>query len=104
MYIIRLNILEENFITCHTLFVKNISVSLSFTLAVNEKVERYIKIKIHKLIALRFWIESDVNVLCGWTHVLMVLCLPVKPPLLRSYQVVSESLVKTSSDECKSLY
>jgi len=34
--------------------VKNLSVSLSFTLARNKKVEHYIKIKIHKFIVLRF--------------------------------------------------
>jgi len=47
--------------------VRNPSVTLSSTLARNEKVEHYIKIKIHKLIALRFWVESGVNALCGWT-------------------------------------
>jgi len=46
-------------------FVRNPSVILSPTLARNEKVEHYIKIKTHKLIALRFWVESGVSVLCG---------------------------------------
>ena len=41
------------------------SVSLSPTLTRNEKVEHYIRIKTHKPIALRFWVESGVSVLCG---------------------------------------
>jgi len=45
--------------------VRNASVSLSPTLTRNEKVEHYIRIKTHKPIALRFWVESDVSVLCG---------------------------------------
>jgi len=45
--------------------VRNPSMSLSPTLARNEKVEHYIRIKAHKLIALRFWVESSVNTLCG---------------------------------------
>jgi len=44
--------------------IKNSSVSLSPTLVRNEEVEHYIRIKIHKLIVLRFWIESVINVLC----------------------------------------
>jgi len=44
-------------------------VSLNPTLAINEKVEHYIRIKTHKSIALRFWVESGVNALCGWTQV-----------------------------------
>jgi len=44
-------------------FVRNLSVSLSFTLNRNEKVEHYIRIKTHKFIVLRFWVESDVNYL-----------------------------------------
>ena len=47
------------------LTVRNPSVILSLTLARNEKVEHYIRIKTHKLIALRFWVESGVSVLCG---------------------------------------
>jgi len=39
-------------------------VSLSPTLTINEKVEHYIRINAHKLIALRFWVESGVSVLC----------------------------------------
>jgi len=50
--------------------VRNPSVSLNPTLARNEKVEHYIRIKTrHKHIALRFWVESGVNTLCalcGW--------------------------------------
>jgi len=45
--------------------VKNLSVSLNPTLAINEKVEHYIRINTRKPIVLRFWVESDVNVLCG---------------------------------------
>ena len=47
----------------HTLL--GIQVSLSPTLTRNEKVEHYIRIKTHKPIALRFWVESGVSVLCG---------------------------------------
>jgi len=65
----------------YILFVRNTSVSLSPTLTRNEKVEHYIRIKTHKLIALRFWVESGVNALCGWAHVSLVLFSPVKPPL-----------------------
>jgi len=56
--------------------VRNPSVSLSPTLTRNEKVEHYIRIKTHKLIALRFWIESGVNILYGWAQVSLVLYLP----------------------------
>jgi len=42
--------------------VRNTSVSLSPTLTRNEKVEHYIRIKTHKPIALRFWVESGVSV------------------------------------------
>jgi len=56
--------------------VRNPSVSLSPTFARNEKVEHYIRIKTHKPIALRFWVESDVSVLCGWAQVSLVLYLP----------------------------
>ena len=41
--------------------------------------EYCIRIKTHKLIVLRFWVESDINVLCDWTQVLLVLYLPVIP-------------------------
>jgi len=63
--------LQANFVG----FVRNPSVSLSPTLARNEKVEHYIRIKTHKPIVLRFWVESSVNVLCGWTQVSLVLYL-----------------------------
>jgi len=46
-------------------FVRNPSVSLSPTLTRIEKVEHHIRIKAHKPIALRFWVESGVSVLCG---------------------------------------
>jgi len=55
-------------------------VSLSPTLSKNEKVKYYIIIKIHKLIVLRFLVESDVNVLCGWTQVSLVLFLSNETP------------------------
>jgi len=45
--------------------VRNPSVSLSFLLARNERVERYIKMKTHKPIVLKFLVESGVNVLYG---------------------------------------
>jgi len=45
--------------------VRNLSVSLSPTLTRNEKVEHYIRTNTHKPIALRFWVESGVSVLCG---------------------------------------
>jgi len=56
-------------------------VILSFTLAKNEKVEHYIRIKTHKPIVLRFWVESGVNALCGWTQVSLVLYLRGETPL-----------------------
>ena len=60
--------------------VRNSSVILSPTLAKNEKVEHYIRIKTHKPIALRFWVESGVNSLCGWAQVSLVLYLPSETP------------------------
>jgi len=65
------------------LSVKNSSVSLNPTLARNERVEHYIRIKTHKPIVLRFWVESSVNVLCGWTQVSLVLYLPSETPLYK---------------------
>jgi len=62
------------------LIVKNSSVILSLTLIRNEKVEHYIRIKTHKSIALRFWVESGVSVLCGYAQILLVLFSPEKPP------------------------
>ena len=47
------------------ILVRNPSVSLSPTLTINENVEHYIRIKTHKPIVLRFWVESGVNTLCG---------------------------------------
>jgi len=49
--------------------VGNPRLSLSPTLGKNEKVEHHIRTKIHKPIVLRFWVENDVNVLCGWVQV-----------------------------------
>jgi len=76
------------------IYVKNPSVSLDLTLVKNEKVEHYIRIKTHKLIALRFSeVESSVNVLCGWAEVSLVFYLPSETN--KWYQ-----MVKTGSDEC----
>jgi len=61
-------------------FVRNPSVSLSPTLTRNEKVEHYIRIKTHKPIALRFWVESGVNALCGLAQISLVSLSPVIPP------------------------
>jgi len=47
----------------------------------NEKVEHYIRIKTHKLIILRFWVESDINVLCSWVQVSLALYLLSDTPL-----------------------
>jgi len=48
------------------------SVCLSPTLSINEKVEQRIRKKIHKPIALRFWIEGGVDSLCGSSSYLIV--------------------------------
>jgi len=64
--------------------VRNPSVSLSPTLTRNEKVAHYIRIKTHKPIALRFWVESDVNSLCGWAQISLVLYLPSETPSLKT--------------------
>jgi len=64
-------------------YVRNPSVSLSPTLTRNEKVEHYIRIKTHKPIALRFWVESGVSLLCGYSQISLVLFSLVKPPLLK---------------------
>jgi len=58
-------------------YVRNPSVILSTTLARNEKVEHYIRIKTHKPIALRFWVKSGVNALCGWAQVSLVFVSPL---------------------------
>jgi len=39
----------------------------------NEKVEHCIRIKTHKPIVLRFWVESGVNNLCNWAKVLLII-------------------------------
>jgi len=57
-------------------------VSLSLTLGRNEKLEHHIRTKTHKPIALRFWVESGVNALCGWTQVSLVLYLPSETPFV----------------------
>jgi len=51
-------------------------VSLNLILVRNEKVEHYIRIKTHKSIVLRFWVESGVNALCGWAQVSLMFILP----------------------------
>jgi len=38
--------------------------SLSLTLSKYKKVEDHIRMKIHNLIILRFWVKSGVNPLC----------------------------------------
>ena len=53
---------------------------MSPTLARNEKVEHYIRIKTHKPIALRFWVESGVNVLYDLAQVSLVFDLPSETP------------------------
>jgi len=58
--------------------------SQSPTLVINEKVGHYIMINTHKLIALKFWIESGVNALCGWAQVSLVLYLPSDTPSLKT--------------------
>jgi len=45
-------------------FFGNPSVSLSLILNKIEKVEHHIRMKTHKPIALRFWVEGGVNLLC----------------------------------------
>ena len=61
--------------------VRNPSVILSSTLARNEEVEHYIRIKTHKPIVLRFWVDSGVNASYGWAHVSLVCYIsPVIPP------------------------
>jgi len=62
--------------------VRNPSVILSPTLARNEKVEHYIRIKTHKLIALRFWVESGVSALYDLAQISLVLYLPSDTPSL----------------------
>jgi len=64
-------------------YVRNPSVILSPTLVRNEKkVKHYIRIKTHKPIALRCWVESGVSVLCDWAQVSLVLYLPSETPSL----------------------
>jgi len=52
------------------------SVSLSFTLGRNEKVEQHIRKKTHKPNVLRFWVEGGVILLYGFGSVLIVRDLP----------------------------
>ena len=60
---------------CSFLFVGYLNVSLSFTLTRNEKVKQYIKKKIHKPNALRFWVEVGVIPLYGSNFCLILVCL-----------------------------
>jgi len=56
------------------IYVGNSSVSLSFKLSKNEKVEYYIVNEGHKLIVLKFLTKIGINILCiNWTHVLLIL-------------------------------
>jgi len=52
------------------------NVSLSLTLSRNEKVEQHIRKKTHKLNALRFWVEGEINSLCGSSSSLIVVSSP----------------------------
>ena len=70
-----------------TSYVRNSSVSLSPTLARNGKVKHSIRIKTHKPIVLRFWVESGVNVLCGWTLISLVLYLFNKTPSITTLYI-----------------
>ncbi|WVZ23733.1 hypothetical protein V8G54_002277 [Vigna mungo] len=57
-----------------------IQVTLSPTLSKNEKIEHHIRMKINKLIGLRFWVGGGINSLCvGWVHVSLVLYLHGNP-------------------------
>jgi len=49
--------------TLKTNLDKNLSVSLSSTSTENKVVERYIEIKTHKFIILKFFIKNNVNIL-----------------------------------------
>jgi len=61
MWLKRLTLEEE--------IVKNPSMSLSSTLIKNDKVEHCIRIKTHKSITLKFWIENSISDLYGRAHV-----------------------------------
>ena len=50
--------------------------NLSLTLTKNEKVKHYIRIKTHKPIALKFWVESDVSVVKNLSCVLTFKTIP----------------------------
>ena len=64
--------------------VRNPSVRLSPTLTRNEKVEHHIRIKTHKPIALRFWVESGVNAYVVGLRSHWCLFSPMKPPPLKT--------------------
>ena len=51
------------------------SMSLSFTLNMNENVEQHIRKKTHKHNVLSFWVESSVISLCGSDFYLIFVCL-----------------------------
>jgi len=61
--------------------IRNPSVRLSLILGKDEKIEHYIRIKTHKLIVLKFWVENSINALYSWTQISLVFILRVKPPL-----------------------
>jgi len=44
----------------------------------NKRVEHHIRMKIYKVIVLLFWVESDINSLCGKTQTSLVLYQPTK--------------------------
>ena len=52
------------------------SVSLSPTLSRSEKVEQHTRKKTHKPNALRFWVETGVISLCGFSSVLILVRSP----------------------------
>ena len=78
--------------------VKNPSMNFSITLAKNEKIDHYIRIKTHKSIVLRFQVDSGVNALYSWVQVSLILCLSNETPTINL--ISDEPIVKTGSDEC----
>jgi len=54
------NVLHDISLNNDTCQKQRLSLSLSATLTKIEKVEQYIRKKIHKLNVLIFWVESDV--------------------------------------------
>jgi len=79
-------------------------VSINTTLARNEKVEHHIRIKTHKPIALRFWVESGISM----SYVVSLrshwCCISSVKLLYKPDKWYHNRVVKTDSDECISLY